>query len=134
MSMGDAAEEDEGASDWLTRRPISAALMTTRAARTVDRVRRGAVRAGSLWVMERTYGGPGQGHIGRTWRFPWSEGPMCLAGRSTFRLMNRDRRLGTVSRCVASSQHGGAAFPTPVRTSWWVFWSSWAGRLPRSPC
>src|SRR5918995_455945 len=44
--------------------------------------------------MERTYGGPGQGHIGRTWRFPWSEGPMCLAGRSTFRPMNLDRPSG----------------------------------------
>src|ERR687898_2102209 len=44
--------------------------------------------------MERTYGGPGQGHIGRTWRFPWSERPMCLAGRSTFRPMNLDRPAG----------------------------------------
>src|ERR687898_513331 len=44
--------------------------------------------------MERTYGGPGQGHIGRTWRFPGSEGTMCLEGRSTFRPMNRDRPAG----------------------------------------
>src|SRR5919108_462864 len=27
--------------------------------------------------MERTYEGPGQAHIGRTWPFCWSEGPMC---------------------------------------------------------
>src|SRR5262245_11021657 len=39
-------------------------------------------------------------------------------------------RLDTVSRWLASSQHGGAAFPTWVRTSWWVSWSSWAGRPP----
>jgi hypothetical protein len=39
-----------------------------------------------------------------------------------------------VSWCLASSQLGGVAFPTSVRTSWWVSWSSWVGRLPRSPC
>src|SRR5918997_4194837 len=29
--------------------------------------------------MERTYGSPGQGHIGRTWRSAWSAGPRCRA-------------------------------------------------------
>ena len=29
------------------------------------------------------------GHIGRTWGVSWSEGPMCLAGRSTFRPTTR---------------------------------------------
>jgi hypothetical protein len=48
MSIGDAAEEDEGARDWWTRTPISAAPTATRAAKMVDRVRRVAVRAASL--------------------------------------------------------------------------------------
>jgi len=60
MSVGDATEEgeedeedengeeDEDVSGWQARKPISAPLTTTRAARMVDRVRPAAVRAGSL--------------------------------------------------------------------------------------
>jgi hypothetical protein len=48
MSIGDPAEKEEDASDWYARTPMSPALATTRGVRRVERVRRAAVRAGSL--------------------------------------------------------------------------------------
>jgi hypothetical protein len=44
---GDAAGEDEDVSDWYLRAPMIAATTTAIAMRTVRRVRRVAVRAGS---------------------------------------------------------------------------------------
>ena len=52
--MGEAAEEDDasdGPTNWPVTMPMSVALTNTRAARMVDRMRRAAVRAGSLEAM-----------------------------------------------------------------------------------
>jgi hypothetical protein len=54
VSLGDAAEEDDAADGptiWPVTTPRSVALTNTRAARMVDRMRRPAVRAGSVAAM-----------------------------------------------------------------------------------
>lgn len=55
--------------------------------------RRARIVLGGTFRYPVTFTHDTVGHIGRTWGVSWSEGPMCLAGRSTFRPMN-PRRAG----------------------------------------
>jgi hypothetical protein len=61
------------------------------------------------------------GHIGRRWRVSWSEGPMCLAGRSTFRPMNPPPRRSRSATPASRS-------PQRIRPA------GWRNRRRSGPC